>query len=175
MYQQQFQNDRSSWMKWGILIGGLVTILVVLLIGYLYVSVMNEKSKDYSKAEQRAFDETDLLEVEQVERFHGEEAYFVVSGIDANEEPIFVFVPFDQEEATITIDQPSSYTKSIVKQSWEEKCSTCKLTSITPGLIDETAVWEINYRLDKDIRMYEYISMEDGSIFEQLQLKKMFK
>lgn len=175
MYQHQFQNDRSGWVKWGMLIGGLVIILVLLLIGYLYINVMNEKTKDYADAEKRALEDSDLKVVDQVERFHGDEAYYVVSGIDKNEEPLFVFVPFDQEESIVTINQPSSHTKSAVKQAWEKKCSSCKLTSITPGLIDETAVWEINYRLNKDTRIFEYVSMEDGSIFEQLQFKKMFK
>lgn len=175
MYQHQFQKDRTNWIKWGILIGGLVIILALLLIGYLYVSVMNEKTKGYSKAEQIAVDEAELIEVDQVERFHGDKSYYVVSGIDKDEQPLFVYVPFDQEEPIITVNQPSTYTKSNVKEAWEEKCSTCKLTSITPGLMDENAVWEINYRPNKDTRVYEYVLMEDGSLFEQLQFKKMFK
>lgn len=174
MYQNQLHKEQSHRLKWGLLISGLLLILLVLIIGYLYVSVMQEKTSGYSQAEKRALDETTITEIDEVQRYHGEEAYHVVSGFDEKDHPLFAFVPFDNEHEIITVEQPDTYTKDRIEREWKEQCSTCLLTSITPALIEDTAVWEINFRTNKDTYLYEYISMKDGSLFEQLRFKKLF-
>lgn len=175
MYQNQFNKERSHKLKWVILISGLILVLLLLMIGYLYVTLMNEKTNGYNKAERRTLDETNITEIKNVERFHGEEAYFVVSGLDKDKQALFAFVPFEDEHDIITIEQPETFTKDKIKRDWEEKCTSCALTSITPALVEDTAVWEINFRTNKDTYIYEYISMDDGSLFEQLRFKKKFK
>lgn len=174
MYQNKLHNERSHWLKWGILISALLIALVLLLIAYLYSSVIQEKTKGYNKAKERALAETEIINIEQVERFHGEDAYFVLTGVDEQNEPLFVYVPFDNEESIITIEQPNEYTKKAVEEQWSEECSNCLLTSITPALIDENGVWEIRYKASKDTYIYDYISMEDGSLFDQVIYNKTF-
>lgn len=175
MYQTQLKKEKPHLLKWGVLISGLIFILLLLSVIYLYVNVMQEKSTGFNQAKQTALDETELVEVEDVQRFHGDEAYFVVSGHDTNDQPLFVFVPFEEESSIMTVDQPQTYTKEKVENDWKENCPTCSLTAITPGIIEETAVWEINYRPNKDTQIYEYITMEDRDLLEQLRFKKHFK
>lgn len=175
MYQNQLYKERSHWLRWGFLIGGLILILLLLVIGYIYVTVMQEKTNGHVEAEKRALSETSMTEIVEIERFHGEEAYFVISGLDEDKNALFAFVPFEDAHEVITIEQPETYTKDKIERDWNEKCSSCSLTSITPAIIEKTAVWEINFRTNKDTYIYEYISMEDGSLFEQLRFEKKFK
>lgn len=175
MYQNQLYKEKSQWFKWGILISGLLFILLLLVIGYIYVTVMQEKESGYDQARKKALVETNMTEIEEVERFHGEESYFVVSGIDDEKNLLLAYVPFENKQEIITVEQPETFTKDKIESDWRERCSSCPLTSITPAILDETAVWEINFRTNKDTYIYEYISMEDGSLFEQLRFEKRFK
>ncbi len=166
---------RSRWVKWSLLIGSLLLLLLLLIMAYFYYSVMQEKTSGYKEAEKRAMEESKMQQIDSIERFHGDEPYFVLSGTDAENNPLFVYVPFDIEQDVRTFKQPTSYTKETVEEDWRKRCETCQLTAITPGIIEDTPVWEIKFNVNKDTYVYEYIMMDGGTLFEQIQYTRHFK
>lgn len=166
---------RSRFLKWSILIGSLFMLLLLLIVAYFYYSVMQEKTKGYEAAEKRAREESAIQRIDSIERYHGDEAYFVLSGSDEADNRLFVYVPFDAEQDVKTIDQPTSFTKEVIEDNWRKQCADCQLTAIIPGILEDTAIWEIKYKINKDTFVYEYITMEDGSLFEQIQFTRHYK
>lgn len=164
-------------IKWTFYILILMLIASIIYFVFLYIDVQQNKQKGFSQAKENVLRTTPITETDNVIRFHGDEAYYVVFGKTKNAEEKIVFVPFkenSEQEFTI-IDQSSIKPREHMMNEWNKQCNKCKLIKIIPGIIDDEPIWEVTYIDSSDRYVFDYFSIFDGSPYEQFRFKKMFK
>lgn len=164
-----------QWKTWTLLGVVLFAIASISYSIYLYQHIQKSKTEGFQDTEQRVLNETELIEIHDIQRFQSEKAYHIVYGSDQNGLDKLLFVPLTNGEEIIIIDDENIMDKQFVEQAWGESCHHCKLIQITPAMIDDQPFWEITYIDNAQRYTFDYVSIYDGTLYEQLQLNQMFK
>lgn len=140
---------------------------------YMYTNISQPLNNRENVAVSIAKEETDLMEVIDVDFYHGRRSYQVIEGIDQQGEEIYVFVEERIEEETketeknnlhiLTINKNEGITKEEVREIVQNKLEMKELISIRLGLIGETPIYEVTYVDKWDRHSFYYVSFEDGS------------
>ncbi|WP_377559121.1 DUF5590 domain-containing protein [Ornithinibacillus salinisoli] len=141
--------------------------------------MLNNKTEGFAETKEKVIDSTDIVEVNDIIRFHGNEYYHIVSGKTNKDIKQFVFVPItedkEKKDEYIIIDQDDILSHDSIKRDWQNNCNDCNLIKIIPAIIEENPLWEITYTDDSNRYVMDYVSIYDGSQYEQLRLRKTFK
>ncbi|WP_010095866.1 DUF5590 domain-containing protein [Ornithinibacillus scapharcae] len=173
MYKKN--TETTSWLKWVLL--GLLLLLIITLI-YLFVlyqGILESKTKNFSDAEQRVIQETDVNEIISSQRFQGDSLYTIVTGKTDDEEDVYVFVPEKAKEDIVVVEHKEVLPAETVQESWQNSCTNCDLIHIVPAIIKNDPVWEITYIDETDRYVLSYVSIYDGSQYEEFRFKKTFE
>src|SRR5699024_2906457 len=170
----------QNWLNWKkilILLSGLIGVAIISYLIYLYVYIENSKVINESKTEQFILEETDMKTIEKIYQFHGEETFHIVIGKDSNNTQLYVFVPLSKKLdknniQSYTADQFLSQEQ--IEKNWSKDCSGCNLLGSTPAMINKNPLWELTYKDPSNRYVITYISLEDGSIYEQLRLYRKY-
>jgi uncharacterized protein YpmB len=172
MYRRKF--EMPSWAKWTILALILIFIAIFIYLIVLYHDIQDSKTKGYSQAEQRVLQETDIVQIEETVRYQGDILYHVVTGKNDDGKNLIVFVPESNDEEVVIVKQNDILPYDTVKANWENDCVNCELIHIVPAIIKNDALWEITYYDESDRYVIGYVSIFDGSTYEEFRFKKMF-
>ncbi|MUK87292.1 hypothetical protein GMD78_02600 [Ornithinibacillus sp. L9] len=165
-----------SWVKWSFLVLILLLIIVIVYSVFFYQAILNNKTEGFDHTRNKVLQTTDIVEIEVINRFHGETSYHVVSGLTEENMEQIIFVPLsDEEEELIILDQDEIMSYQSIKTKWENDCKDCDLIKITPAVLEDSPLWELTYKDHSDRYVIDYVSMHDGSRYEQLRLRKTFK
>ena|SRR5690625_1473150 len=164
-------------------IGKLIIILLVLLIllGIIFYGIYLYRYIESSRVDGLEVTKTDMIQsgqladVTELYHFQDKEAYHILIGIDKNQKEKILFVPLDQDKEVTSLDTDDLLSKEQVKQNIVNDCQLCNITSITPAMVDNKPLWEITYFDEKDRYVIDYLSMDDGSRFEQLRMYRKYK
>lgn len=174
-------NKKRVWIVRGIFIG-IITLILFALFYFvsLYFTIEKNKTKAYSDVQKIAREKAKMTTIHKIERFHGDEAYYVVFGQNNENNEIITFIPFDQEKDNLNmelqvIEQKEVYPKEKIIDQWKNNCMDCKLIKIVPGQLNERLVREVTYIDDTDRYVFEYLSLYDGKTYEKLRFKKFFE
>lgn len=175
-------NDRYSrfngrrWVLWSSVLFLIVLISCIIYALFLYLDLMDSKTAGFEETKNQILSNTSITSIEKIEQFNGNEAYHVVYGENKDKEEKIIFYPLKGKEKNLTtIDQTEIFTKKQVLSQWKEQCNGCELVKIVPALVEDKALWEITYSDKSDRYVLDYISLYDGSPFEQYRFKRMFK
>ncbi|SRR5690625_3471083 len=168
---------RSNIFKWSLLLFIVLLGACLVYFIYLYFDIQANKTEGFDEAKQIALQNTTLVDVDQIVRFHGDEPYYVLFGKSAEDEELLVFVPFNYEpdDPLIVVNQLEIMSEHTIINSWEQECHQCKFIKITPGILNDEPLWELMYIDSSDRYVLDYVSMYDGSPYEQLRFKTMFQ
>ena len=166
---------KLTWLIWFIVLCCVLIIGILIYSVYLYYSILNHKETGLQKSEQIILEQTKLISVDKVERFHGDTSYHVITGRAKDGDTYFAFLPItnNHKKQKITlINHANIISQSQIKDHWLKSCQTCHFIRISPGLIDDQPVWEITYK-DQSLRyVFDYLSMYDGKSIEQFRFKR---
>lgn len=167
--------ETTSWLKWGLL--GLLLLIIITLIFLLvlYQDIVESKTRNFSVAEERVIQDTDVNEIINTHRYQGDSLYTIVTGITENDEKVYVFVPENTKEELVVVDHNEMVPEDSVLETWQKDCANCELIHIIPGMIKNDPVWEITYVDETDRYVLSYVSIYDGSQYEEFRFKKMFE
>lgn len=178
----KMKNKRSllyigpKWIRWTLSILFLLTVACGIYFIYLYNDLLESKTAGYEETKQQLLKAETLAEVDKIETFHGKEAYHVAYGKDQNEQSKLVFYPLKgKEKQLLTVNQADIVSKSEMKEQWRQECDQCEFIRITPALVDGKELWELTYIDDSNRYVFDYLDMHDGSRYEQMRFKSMFK
>lgn len=134
----------------------------------------------YPEIEKIAKEHASLTAINRIERYHGDEAFYVVFGEEDTGEAVIVFIPFtdkdDENDLTIeTVQQSEIISEEEVLKQWAKDCSKCDLVKIVPGQLNEELVWEITYTDEQERYVFDYVSLFDGKLYEKLRFRKFFE
>lgn len=154
-------NTRTLRLVFMALTALLVIVAALVLLDYFNIQrpIWNELARD----ERRALQETPMQEVTGSERYHGESAYTVVYGIDAEGSSLIAFVSDDSIQSLLAdsgISREEASAKSAARRPGT------KVLRAVPGILDDVIVWEVYARIPTDnevVHQYDYFRFEDGT------------
>lgn len=169
------QSTGLNWFQKGLL---LLLGLVIIMLGfgiYLYNDIIDSKENEFTKTKKVILDQTPMKKVEKIERFHGDEAYHIVYGINEQSEKVIIFYPLEGKEKNIeVINESDMLSENEILNKWKSTCDSCQLIKVSPAINEDTILWEITYRDEKDRYVLHYYSIEDGTTVEAYPFKEMF-
>ncbi|WP_155982691.1 DUF5590 domain-containing protein [Paucisalibacillus sp. EB02] len=151
-----------------------IIIAIFIFIINLYSDIQESKTKGFSDAEHRVLQETDIVEIESTSRYQADSLYHVVFGKTKAEQSIIVFVPEDDEKKLTIVNQTEILQYDTVKANWMNECVKCELIDIVPAINKGNALWEITYYDEANRYVLDYVSIFDGTKYEEFRFKKMF-
>lgn len=172
-------NERSRFRNW--FIWGLVILIIIIVYSFIYVLFLyhdlNEsKTAGFEETEKQILGATSITEIEKIEQFNGAEAYHVIYGKDKKNKEKIIFYPLKGKKKDLTtINQSEIISKKQVLNKWKEQCNDCELVKIVPALVENKALWELTYHDKSNRYVLDYLSLYDGSRYEQYRFKQMFK
>jgi len=171
--------EKSRYPLFKLAFIAFVFFLCIMLVyfTFLYHKTQQNKTADYAKVKEIVMEQTQIIEIDDILRFHGEEAFYVVFGTTENNEEKIAFVPFEyhHEEPITTINQSEIISQENILNKWRNQCSNCKFIKIIPGKVNDELVWELTYIDSTDRYVFDYLSIYDGTQYEQLRFKMLFK
>jgi len=166
---------KNRTLLWSIAVIFVILLSFLIYGTILYNDLYDSKTAGFHSTKEHIINQTSIVEIFDVELFHGAEAYHVVYGINDQDEEKIIFLPLEGKERSITtVDVSSILSKEQVVDVWQSECNTCTFIDVAPALIDEKALWEIAYRNEQNSYALAYYAMDDAAKYEQLLFKSMF-
>lgn len=163
------------WFIWTLIILGVLFISAVIYAIFLYMDLNEKRTAGFSETTREVLSQTSITEITNIETFNGEAAYHVVQGINESGEEKLIFYPLEGNEKTLkTVDIEDIMPKQAVHKQWNSDCNSCQLIKITPALIEEEVLWELTYYDENNRYVFDYVSIYDGSPYEEIRYLRMF-
>lgn len=177
MHINYYKDKRTipSWIKWSLLIFVLFLAITATFGMILYKNIQNDKVMGYSKSEKEVLNETDIVSIDKTTHFYGEDVYHIIFGSGENDKKEIAFIrKSDGNDAIVTFASEEFISESNIQSIWKTDCSGCELIKITPAMIDKKALWEVTYKDNNKRYIIDYLSMQDGTRYEQYRFKPTF-
>lgn len=173
---EQHEKKWALLKKWGLLILSAFSLLSFGYLIYLYVDIQKNKTKDFAQTKTRVLAETSIEYIDKIERYHDEHYYHIVYGSDTHGKDYIAFVPQNSEQTDIrTVSKEEMLTESMIKSKWEKTCQACQFIHLTPAIIEDEILWELTYTTQKEQYVFNYYTIDDGELYEQIKLFQRFK
>lgn len=169
------RRELPSWTKWLILGISLVIVAVLIFLIILYNIIQSNKTEGFTAVEEYVLNETEIVKIEETMRYHGDSNYHVVNGFTNSNAEQIVFVPVDNKEDITIVNAEDIIPKEKIEATWKKDCSGCELLDIVPAISKDNVLWEITYIDDSERYVINYVSMYDGTQFEEFRFKKSFE
>lgn len=168
-------NRKQTWLLWSCIIIVILFISAVIYAIFLYMDLNDKRTAGYNETTKEVLNQTTIEEITSIEKFNGEEAYHVIYGVDNAGEEKIIFYPLDGNEKTLTtINAEDVMSTSDLLDEWKANCDPCKLINVTPALIKDDVLWELTYYDENDRYVFDYVSIYDGSAYEEIRYLRMF-
>ncbi len=154
-----------------IVLVGLVLLLV--LTNWLYQSVQSKHNEEQQHAIDEAMARTELVTVEQVDPFIGEQPFMIVYGKDKAGKQLIVWVGKKEIHVEYSLDGISKQQVEVKVLRQEPKAIMIRMV---PGKLKEDYVWEAFYKkqeTDGTRYYYTYYKFSDGQHLDTYKLTKM--
>lgn len=145
-------------------------LLLVVAAGLYYRAIQHDHHAMMAQAREIARQEAGLVEIAGIERFSGERAWYVVSGHDAEGNPLFVWVT----DGEVKVESAANgITREEAERLTRQRKEDIGILRIVPGMLEGEPVWEVYYEMDengKTRRYYDYYRFSDGTPVNTLRL-----
>ncbi|WP_066193254.1 MULTISPECIES: cell wall elongation regulator TseB-like domain-containing protein [Gracilibacillus] len=157
-------------------------IVLLIIIGcfiYLYSlyqdTLENKTEGDPSDIEELAIENTDIAEIDSVERYHGDYVYYVIDGSneEGTEQFVFMHRPEEEDWQFQSFDKEPFHSKDTLLSEWSDRCDGCEYLGDTIGIDEETPILEIKFFNPSQQLVYENVVLEDKS-YNRLTLDPTF-
>lgn len=166
-------------MNWNRVIGVAVTLLLISLIIYFslfYRSILQSKTEGFEETKQ-IVSETLNMKVEDIYQFQEKESYHILLTTDNENKKWIVFVPLSEQlnkEDFIIIEADEVLSRETIEANWQQNCEQCELVKSNPAMIDNIPLWELTYKDRSNRYVIEYVTLKDGTTYEQLRLYRKY-
>lgn len=173
-------NKKLNVFQWILIVLSLIIVTCFIYGVLLYNNIQKNKTNGFSASEELVMQDTEITQINAVERYHGEKIYHIVFGETADETKQIAFVPIQSDEDEdkqdiIVVNESDIIPKKSILKQWEEQCGQCRSMKITPGIENEDLLWELTYIDDVNRHVLEYLSIYDGSQYEKFRFTQMYQ
>ncbi|MDL4840833.1 cell wall elongation regulator TseB-like domain-containing protein [Aquibacillus rhizosphaerae] len=156
-----------SWFKLSIVVFLIIFFGIISYSVYVYSSVQENKTDGFEQSKVIAKEETELVSVDDVTRYHGDIYYHVVFGETESGESAVAYVPVENEDESIQFFLTSEfvYSREDVLNEWRSECSSCELYGVNLGIHNNLPVWETKYINGEDRFVFKYYPVDGSMVF----------
>lgn len=147
-----------------------VASLVVLMIRFYY-GVQHEHLQEREQAKAAAAAQAGLVQIDSVQSFNGDAAYLVVTGSNAQQEKLIVWLGPDEthiEKASAGVNADQARA-ALVKRA-----PNAEVLRIVPAKLHNDYAWELFYRRPEPSGesryYYDYVKFADGAHIDTYRL-----
>lgn len=147
-------------------------VAFVLLIGiisftWIYQIAMGQREQGHEAAIERAKEQANIVQVEQVETFVGKEKQFIVEGKNKQNETIYVWVPASKKEKVIAKKAKEGITSNQAVQAVQKE-NTVKLKEVKLAREGDVLLWEVTYLNENNQYSFSYVDFSTGHVEKNL-------
>jgi uncharacterized protein YpmB len=154
--------------KWLIIVSILLLFILWQTIQML-MTIQSDKSKGLDQFTQLVTEETGYI-IRDVQRFHGNELYYVFTANDTEGNTYYLFVNEKQEIIQLNLDEVSLSQDEVKALSLQEYQGLQKILRVNPAYTGNHFTWEVVAQ-DQEKRLhYLYYSMIDGTFQKRYTL-----
>lgn len=171
--------QKAVLFNWTRIIAIAIIILIIILIvyfGLFYRSILQSKTEDYERTKS-VVRESLNMNINEIYSFQEKEGYHILFTTDNKNKDWIVFVPLSEElkkENFIVIENNEVLSKEEIESLWQNNCKNCELIKSKPAMIDNIPLWELTYKDQSSRYVIEYITLKDGTTYEQLRLIRKY-
>lgn len=172
--------DNIKRINWKKIISVFIFILFIISIFYLihiYRTIQHSKITHFAESENVILNETNITSIDKVYQFQAEDSYHIAFGRDDKEKEWIVFVPMKRKVTKtdlVLLESDKVLSQEQIEATWQKQCEGCTLTGSSPAMIKKKPLWELTYNDASNRYVIEYISLQDGSIYEQIRLLRKY-
>lgn len=152
----------------------LIWILVILfliiasLLTHTYIQAIKPLKLAQQKAENIAFEETDMVSVEEFEEYHGLDSVWIVKGKNKKGESLIVWIPEKMEEIIVKKEKDGIKAKDAIKKV-QQLSKPKKIIDVRLGMEKGIPLWEIYYLSDSNLINYYHVDFESGVWLKKIE------
>ncbi|WEZ14834.1 cell wall elongation/penicillin-binding protein regulator TseB [Bacillus safensis] len=148
-------------------------VAFVLLIGiisftWIYQIAMGQREQGHEAAIERAKEQANIVQVEQVETFVGKEKQFIVEGKNKQNETIYVWVPASKKEKVIAKKAKEGITSNQAVQAVQKENTVSKLKEVKLAREGDVLLWEVTYLNENNQYSFSYVDFSTGHVEKNL-------
>lgn len=161
------------WLFWAFIIFIVFFFSTLAYGSHLYKEIEESKEEGFETSKELVLDKTEMKKIDNITRYHGKSYYHVIIGTTKVGESAIAYVPINKEDESIAF----FLTEEILSEEealgiWKSNCQACSLTETNMAIEDGHPLLEIIYISNNDRLVYCYISLEDGTTFRTVPLKR---
>lgn len=149
-----------------ILVGIFISVIGLLI--FTYIKAMQPVDLAKERAIEIAINETNVVEVDDFEIYHGQETVAIVEGKDKNGESVFVFIPEKVEELVVR-NKANGISKNDAIERVNELTNPKKIMDVRLGMEMGIPIWEIYYLSDGNLINYYHLDFETGEWLKKIE------
>ncbi|TQR24116.1 cell wall elongation/penicillin-binding protein regulator TseB [Bacillus safensis] len=148
-------------------------VALVLLIGiisftWIYQIAMGQREQGHEAAIERAKEQANIVQVEQVETFVGKEKQFIVEGKNKQNETTYVWVPASKKEKVIAKKAKEGITSTQAVQAVQKENTVSKLKEVKLAREGDVLLWEVTYLNENNQYSFSYVDFSTGHVEKNL-------
>ncbi|MCW4642955.1 cell wall elongation/penicillin-binding protein regulator TseB [Bacillus safensis] len=148
-------------------------VALVLLIGiisftWIYQIAMGQREQGHEAAIERAKEQANIVQVEQVETFVGKEKQFIVEGKNKQNETTYVWVPASKKEKVIAKKAKEGITSNQAVQAVQKENTVSKLKEVKLAREGDVLLWEVTYLNENNQYSFSYVDFLTGHVEKNL-------
>ena len=148
-------------------------VALVLLIGiisftWIYQIAMGQREQGHDAAIERAKEQANIVQVEQVETFVGKEKQFIVEGKNKQNETTYVWVPASKKEKVIAKKAKEGITSNQAVQAVQKENTVSKLKEVKLAREGDVLLWEVTYLNENNQYSFSYVDFSTGHVEKNL-------
>jgi uncharacterized protein YpmB len=155
----------------------LIIIIAILIIAtWVFTSTYQSAREQYldgqEKSKQLAIEKGNLSEIEEIDTFYGQMKYHVISGVNKQDEKVFVWIPQTKKNQDVIIKKRSSgitEKQAIAKVSQEN--NPVEIIEVNLGMDEGIPIWEVKYIDESDRYTFDFVNFYDGEIVKHMAIK----
>jgi uncharacterized protein YpmB len=113
-----------------------------------------------------------LSSIDWIETFYGHRKYHVLSGTNAQNKKVYVWIPQTKKnESVIVKKQSSGITKEQAITNVNKEYDPVEIVSVKLGMDEEIPIWEVKYKSQSGRFTYDYVDFNNGEVIKHMALK----
>ncbi|UOQ93552.1 DUF5590 domain-containing protein [Halobacillus shinanisalinarum] len=172
MKQQSSRFTVPSWLRWVLLIIGIVIIISGSTLTWMYVQIEDKQTEGFTTAKNLAVSETKMTKVTDVLSYNGENPIHIVRGQNANDEELVTFLNLGKKEVLTTIKASSMIPTGDLKAGLQADCSACSFIDVQLAYEENSPAWELTYIDENQRYVLEYVRVTNGDPIQRFAFRQ---
>ncbi len=155
----------------------LFIIIVLILSGiWIFTSTYLEARGDYElghkESKKFAIEYANLSAISQINTFSADKKYHVITGENANDEPVYAWISNVHKDREIIVEKQSSgITKEEALERVYQEHNPSEIISVQLGMDEGVPIWEVKYQDESDRYTFDFVNFYDGEIIKHMAIK----